>query len=140
MGNICLKKEDTIPLSPSRSNPIKSGSIVDDSPRNTSTIAADLKESKLDSIFKAKRANVFTQGNVIMSISCNYSGSGSSSIKIICINNSTYCNSSISIYINTTSYYHHTTATATIITTTTTSTTTNTTSTSTTSNNNYYYL
>jgi len=73
MGNICLRKEDTVPLSPSRSNPISSsssssshGDITDKKSFNTiskeKAAAADLKESKLDTIFKAKRANVFTQG------------------------------------------------------------------------------
>lgn len=69
MGNICLRKEDTIPLSPTKSNPITNKSpnnVTDKKSFNTTTkemaAAADLKESKLDSIFKAKRANVFTQG------------------------------------------------------------------------------
>ena len=74
MGNICIRKEDTVPLSPSRSNPISSSSsssghgndITDKKSFNTiskeKAAAADLKESKLDTIFKAKRANVFTQG------------------------------------------------------------------------------
>jgi hypothetical protein len=73
MGNICIRKEDAVPLSPSRSNPISSSSNSAHGNDNTdkksfNTIskekaaAADLKESKLDTIFKAKRANVFTQG------------------------------------------------------------------------------
>jgi len=75
MGNICIKKEDSIPLSPSKSNPLNHQVKVHDNDEVTkksfNTIAkekaqaADLKESKLDSIFKAKRANVFTQGNAI---------------------------------------------------------------------------
>ena len=75
MGNICFKTEDTIPLSPSKSNPLNHQVKVHDNDEVTmksfNTIAkekaqaADLKESKLDSIFKAKRANVFTQGNAI---------------------------------------------------------------------------
>ena len=70
MGNICLRKEDTVPLSPTRSNPISSNNSAHDTTdkKSFNTIskekaaAADLKESKLDTIFKAKRANVFTQG------------------------------------------------------------------------------
>lgn len=70
MGNICIRKEDTVPLSPSRSNPISSSAHGNDNTdkKSFNTIskekaaAADLKESKLDTIFKAKRANVFTQG------------------------------------------------------------------------------